>query len=262
MTKWFRRQQERYQQTQQIWLESFDQFSESILLLDEHGSVMRYNHAWRNFIQSMFPDQPLPISFVRHIKNYIYPDDLYTVTQLLDPKQSATQHSIRLIHQQQLFWFNLRCQHIYDDKQQKNYYYFFLQEQTKHIQQASLRLAQQRSLDGLLQRLPMMLYRSRNDRNWTMEYVSEGCEQVTGYPQHCFINSQLYGQSIYIEDQNYVWSTVQRALDLQQVFDLSYRWVNAQQQIIHVKEIGQGLYSESDMILGVEGVIFQHVDPT
>ncbi|MFU8926119.1 PAS domain-containing protein [Acinetobacter puyangensis] len=262
MSRWFRRQFEKQQQTQHLWLDSFDQFSESILLLDENFNVMRYNHTWQHFIESIFPrqQQEIPLHFILELKRYIYPDDLYTVTQLLNPHHKNTEHGIRLIHQQQLFWFKLRCQHVYDLQQATNYYYFFLTEQTHQIKQASLRLAQQRSLDGLLQRLPIMLYRSRNDRNWTMEYVNEGCQQITGYLPEQLINSPLYGQRIYPADNDYVWSSVQQALDHKQIFYLTYRWRDAYDNLIQVKEIGQGLYSESDMVLGVEGVIFKDMD--
>lgn len=81
---------------------------------------------------------------------------------------------------------------------------------------------------------------------------------MTGFSSEQLINSPLYGQRIHPEDSYYVWSTVQQALHQKQVFHLSYRWYNAQQQMIEVKEIGQGLYSSSDMILGVEGAIFKY----
>ena len=260
MLEWLTHRFDRHQQTQALWLDCFDQFQDCILLLDEHFNALAYNQAWQQFVQANDASHKSAptLKMLRDFKRYIYPDDLYASTQLLHPKHHQGEHTIRLIGQQQLFWFDLRCQPVHTAGKGKNYYYFFLREQSDLIKQAALRSAQQRSLDGLLQRLPMMLYRSRNDRNWTMEYVSDGCLQVTGFSAAAFINSPLYGQRIYAEDCDYVWTTVQHALRHKQVFELLYRWIDANEEIIEVQEIGQGVYSSSDMILGVDGVIIKH----
>ena len=124
------------------------------------------------------------------------------------------------------------------------------------IKQEYLEFAQQRSLRDLLSRLPVMLYRSRNDRDWTMEYVSCACTTITGYTAESLLNTPLYGQIIHQDDTEQVWSQVQYAIHHKSLFHLSYRIVRADQKILQVQEIGQGLYSDSDMVLGVEGVIF------
>lgn len=259
MLQWLNHRFNADSQTQDLWLQSFDQFQDCILLLDEHFNVLRYNQAWQQFVRGKDRSKPEPnLKMLRDFKRYIHPDDRYTSTQLLHPNHPQREQTIRLISHQQLFWFNLRCQPIRSTGQAQTYYYFFLREQSDLIKQAALRSAQQRSVDCLLQRLPMMLYRSRNDRDWTMEYVNDGCLQVTGFAAAAFINSPLYGQRIYPEDCDYVWSTVQDALQHKQVFELLYRWIDAQEQIIEVLEIGQGVYSSSDMILGVDGVIIKH----
>ena len=64
----------------------------------------------------------------------------------------------------------------------------------------------QRTLATLLSNLPGLAYRCRNDRDWTMEFVSEGCSVLTGYHAHDLINNSRisYAQLIHPDDQEMV----------------------------------------------------------
>ena len=44
-------------------------------------------------------------------------------------------------------------------------------------------------LDSLINNLPNLFYRVKNDKNWTAEYISEGCYKLTGYKSEEFIKS-------------------------------------------------------------------------
>ena len=47
----------------------------------------------------------------------------------------------------------------------------------------------QRALLTLMSNLPGMAYRCKSNRDWTMEFVSEGCLKLTGYPAADLIGS-------------------------------------------------------------------------
>ena len=49
----------------------------------------------------------------------------------------------------------------------------------------------QRFQSTLISNLPGMVYRCRNDADWTMEYVSEGCTKLTGYDPADILHNQL-----------------------------------------------------------------------
>lgn len=242
------------------WSPLFDQWHECILIVDQAFSIYKSNQSWQQFIGSATDD---PVDhFDGNLTSYLYPEDVFQLKQLLLKGKPIERLRIRLMNSQhQLFWFEVSAT-VLPIGASPQYWYLQCSDQTQNIQQQYLQAAQQRSLTDLLYRLPIMLYRSRNDRDWTMEYVSRGCESITGYPTNALLNTPLYGQIIHPDDAEQVWAQAQFSIQNKTIFFLNYRIIQADQEIAQVQEIGQGVYSDSDMVLGVEGVIFPCVSNT
>jgi PAS domain S-box-containing protein len=115
----------------------------------------------------------------------------------------------------------------------------------------------QRKLETLMSNLPGMAYRCKNDPQWTMEFVSEGSVELTGYlPEDLIDNKKLsYASLIHPEDQQKVWGDAQRALDKREPFNLNYRIITADSKIKFVSENGMGIFSENGELLALEGFI-------
>src|SRR3954468_22123610 len=81
-----------------------------------------------------------------------------------------------------------------------------------------------RLLETLLGNLPGMVYRCRNDPDWTMIFVSEGSRELTGYtPAELSDNRRTsYANLIVPEDRAPVWDAVQAALAQRATFELRY----------------------------------------
>jgi len=101
-----------------------------------------------------------------------------------------------------------------------------------------------------------MAYRCRNDKNWTMEFVSEGTHNLTGYsPEHLIGNKKIsYADLIDPADRVNVWEQVQTALNENRVFQISYR-INTPDGQKWVWEQGQGVTNEEGNTVAVEGFI-------
>jgi PAS domain S-box-containing protein len=114
-----------------------------------------------------------------------------------------------------------------------------------------------RSLSGLLNDLSGMMYRCRNDRNWTMEYISSGCKELTGCPPADIVdNFKLSWDSlIHSEDRDMVWAEVQSGLRDSHYFDITYRMFTIEGKRKWVWERGKGIFSADGELLGLEGYI-------
>lgn len=114
-------------------------------------------------------------------------------------------------------------------------------------------------LGGLLDELPGLIYRGDNNPRWSMQFVSAGCLQLTGYPAESLTRTgeHSYGSLILAEYADYIWYCVQCALLQHEPYQLSYRIRCSDGQIKDVWEKGVGVYSAGGEVLGVEGAIFE-----
>ncbi|MFH0964479.1 MAG: PAS domain S-box protein [Planctomycetota bacterium] len=115
----------------------------------------------------------------------------------------------------------------------------------------------ERRLSTLLTNLPGMAYRCRNDRDWTMEFVSDGALELTGYPPSGLVANRVtsYGRLIHPDDAEDVWSQVQRALRSHRPFRLIYRILPRDGSVKWVWEQGRGVFSPDRDLLALEGFI-------
>ncbi len=115
----------------------------------------------------------------------------------------------------------------------------------------------QRKLSTLMNNLPGLAYRCKNDQDWTMEFVSEGCFPLTGYHVEDMIENKniAFADIIHPEDLDQVWKNIQIALEEKSHFQLIYRIYTAENQMKWVWEQGQGVLDENGEVIALEGFI-------
>lgn len=115
----------------------------------------------------------------------------------------------------------------------------------------------ERKLSTLLGNLPGMVYRCSNDREWPMEFVSDGCRDVTGFsPSEILKDSSIqYGSIILNEDRDYVWDTIQKAIEKDRPFEIEYRIVSKSGDIKWVWERGSKVSDIQTQDIFLEGFI-------
>jgi PAS domain S-box-containing protein len=114
-----------------------------------------------------------------------------------------------------------------------------------------------KSIPVFMSNLPGMAYRCQNDRKWTMEFVSDGCTQLTGYTASSLVGNHgiAYGEIIYPEDRERVWIDVQRANAQRRRFALEYRIRTAIGEEKWIWEQGIAIRSASGCVEALEGLM-------
>ena len=114
----------------------------------------------------------------------------------------------------------------------------------------------QRVMSTLLSNLQGMAYRCRNDRTWTMEFVSQGSRSLTGYaPQDLIDNKRIaYNEIIHPTDRQAVADEVDTALAANKPFELTYRIITLDGQTKWVWEQGRGIQRDGALEF-IEGYI-------
>src|SRR5438876_11745422 len=112
-------------------------------------------------------------------------------------------------------------------------------------------------LRTLLSQLDGMVYRCRDDAHWTMVFVSEGCERLTGYrPGELIMNRRIsYEEITHPDERERVRDAIGGALRARQRFDLEYRIRRADGEVRWVWERGAGIFDSAGMLHAIQGFI-------
>ena len=110
---------------------------------------------------------------------------------------------------------------------------------------------------SLVENIPGVTYRCRNDENWTMIYMSSEIDTVSGYPTNDFINNSVrsYVSIINPEDNRRNKSIVSDAIENRTSWQLRYRIQHQSGDQRWVYERGRAIYDEYGNVLYLDGFV-------
>lgn len=224
----------------------------AILVIDANGRILQANRCWKELSRGN-------LSMLFH--EYLHPGDRAQWQQALLRLERSVCLRLLTTEQRTSRWFELKLSALNPETGWP--LTITLLDISERMDESRQREAHWRSLHQLLQHLPAMLYRGRNNRHWTMEYVSAGCRELTGYSPEVLTNQSClnYGDLIHPDDSGPVWEQVQEALSRCSEFELHYRLQHADGHFVPVSEKGCGLYADNGSILGVEGIVVAFATP-
>ncbi|WP_207591740.1 PAS domain S-box protein [Halomontanus rarus] len=120
----------------------------------------------------------------------------------------------------------------------------------------------ERQLSTLVDNVPGMVYRCRNERGWPMEFVSDACREITGYePEALETGAVSYGEDIMVEaDREEVWEEIRRMIDEQDLFSVTYRIETADGDRRWVRSYGRGIFDDEGTLVSLEGIVADITD--
>lgn len=121
----------------------------------------------------------------------------------------------------------------------------------------------ERSKSLLLSHLPGIAYRCSFDKDWTMQFISEGSLKLTGYSAEDLIDNKIksFNEIIAPEYTRLVWKKIENSILLKEHFHLEYEIITASGERKWVWEIGQGIPNSRGEVETLEGIIID-IDET
>jgi len=115
----------------------------------------------------------------------------------------------------------------------------------------------QSTLSRLIGNLRGFAYRRRADDRWTMDFVSTGCRDVTGYDPHRFMENGSIAFSDLIErsDRRRVNERVRLAARLRQRVTIRYMLRTAYGMWVQVEDRLTPVVNAAGQLLAIDGII-------
>jgi len=115
----------------------------------------------------------------------------------------------------------------------------------------------ERSKSVFLSHFPGMAYRCKYDRDWTMEFVSDGCYALTGYKPESLIDNRgiSFNNIIAPEYRQFLWEEWGRVLPQRRRFQAEYKIITRSGEYKWVLELGQGVYDANGNVEALEGIV-------
>jgi PAS domain S-box-containing protein len=125
-------------------------------------------------------------------------------------------------------------------------------------QQAEATLRErEEQLRALVENLPGVTFRCQPDRDWSMRFISDAIETLSGYPAADFIDNRVrtFASVIHPEDRSMVASQVLAAAAEDNEYSIGYRIVHRTGEIRWVGEKGKFLRDAAGTVQWLDGVL-------
>ena len=185
--------------------------------IDITGKWVYLNLTWRHITGYSIEE-----TLGTYLMEYVHPKDRTKVEEYLQnlsqqEKSSSVLVNIRLLAKDNIYkWAVLQANSVHNKNSSEiKGIIGTLTEITEKVREQELVESKYRSLRNLINNHPGMIYRCRNDQNLTIEYVSTGSYELTGFTHDQLIQNSIttYTSIIHQDDRQRVLETIQYNLN-------------------------------------------------
>jgi len=236
-----------------IWDSVFNNYKDPICIVDRNFNILRIN---KNLLSLIGSTEPKTIG--QHCHEFLFKG--------LSPKLTNQIENVLKTKKREILYFcfldkyyELTIDPVLDDKQQlfaMVLIYNDVSDQVK-IEEILKQKDNQASLKTLFTNFPGIIYRCLIDSNWTMEYISEGCKELTGCKSNDLTKNknQSYKDLVVPEHRDKLKRDFQAALKNHSIYKTEYQIKTADGSLKWVWEQGCGVYADNGDIIAREGII-------
>lgn len=242
----------------------FEQAPIGIAMADEHRYVSHTEYGFMNPNLMFEKITGWTSSELENInwKDIIHPRDMKDTIekyeQFKDGKNIGYSTERRFIKPDgSTVWTNMTVSPMLGYYDVKKFHLCLLEDiSTRKAAEESLKESE-RSKSVLLSNLPGMAYRCNYDREWTMQFISDGCMKLTGYSPERFLNNRAlsFNEIISPEYRELLWIEGERTLVDRLPFKYEYEIITAEGKRKWVLELAEGIFSDKGEIEAIEGII-------
>jgi PAS domain S-box-containing protein len=111
-------------------------------------------------------------------------------------------------------------------------------------------------IESVASRLNGFFYRCQNDAGYTMLFMTDGIETLTGYPVNDFINNRVRTFTSIVDPQDgaAVDAAVGAGVEKRAKWEIDYRLVKRDGHPVWIHESGAGIFDDNGQLLFLEGV--------
>ncbi len=117
--------------------------------------------------------------------------------------------------------------------------------------------ARERHFRDLVETIPGTVYRCLIDRDWTMLFISDEIERLTGYPAADFLHSRVrtFASVIHPDDLDHVERAINESVAAQLPYTVEYRVIDRQGVVHFVYEKGQASCDSQGVPINLVGTV-------
>lgn len=114
----------------------------------------------------------------------------------------------------------------------------------------------QKKLSTLISNIPGVAYRSKADEYWSLIFISDYIEKISGYAQRDFLsNVRDFTSIVHKDDIEYANKTIKESINNSIPWEITYRIIHKNGSIRWLSETGRGIEDEKGEVEFLDGLI-------